>query len=273
MEIAKITPSMTMEQFDVHCDRLGQAGTAYRFAIGDAVNFAKEKGWHTRESFNRMKEKTGYSSRMVHTCAQVARAFPLERRAELSFYHHRAVLSLPESKQDEILQKASDEELSVMDIEEIVKPKKEYDYFNPHNLCKTWIDFVYKEEAERYKNDHPRAGLLFSGLDRRSFPAIHAEFMELYRELNGLFRSDILPADLNKWDFFDSSARGFQKRFLKNHSELAEAHLNKAYARLTDEMTTEDKQSIVQRAWMELSLLGANSELSDYYLRQEGLEW
>lgn len=123
MEQLTINKDCTPEQFDHYCNRLTQAGNAYRFALGDMVALARSKKWLGRDAFKQLQTKSEYSVRSLQQFAKVSKAFPPEARTnELDFSHYAAVASLPEKERGLLLKEAGEKGLSVRDLRKRLRP-------------------------------------------------------------------------------------------------------------------------------------------------------
>lgn len=88
------------------------------FMIGDWLNHGRE---HFPGQIEMALDAAGIDQRFAQKAANVSRAFPASVRAEdLSFDHHRAVLTLPQPERLEILSKASKEHWQVGEVKEAV---------------------------------------------------------------------------------------------------------------------------------------------------------
>lgn len=84
--------------------------------IGDMINWGQSK-WG--EKYSDAMEATDYDYHTLARASLVARRFPPHRRNQaLSFSHHRELADLPEDQQDEWLQKAQEQNWSVVTLRE-----------------------------------------------------------------------------------------------------------------------------------------------------------
>lgn len=75
--------------------RLGRGAQGIQWFIGDWINYGVDRGYVPRDKYDVAVELTGMSKDWLYQCAWVSRSIaPEDRRAELSFTHHRQVASL-----------------------------------------------------------------------------------------------------------------------------------------------------------------------------------
>lgn len=94
--------------------RLGGISRCNQWWLGDWVRYGAEK-WG--EKYTRAAKITGYDPRSLANMASIAASFGMSRRRDdLTWSHHVAVAALPEAEQEEWLDRAASEGLSVADL-------------------------------------------------------------------------------------------------------------------------------------------------------------
>jgi hypothetical protein len=103
--------SMELESWLEHGRRLGVVGRGVAWWIGDWLRYGNAR---FGEKYSRAARITGYDRQSLMNMAYVASRFPPERRrAEVSWSHHAEVAALPPAKQEEWLDRAQHNRLSV----------------------------------------------------------------------------------------------------------------------------------------------------------------
>lgn len=94
--------------------RLGGISRCNQWWLGDWVRYGNEK-WG--EKYTHAAKITGYDPRSLANMASVSAAFHSSRRRDdLTWSHHVAVAALPEEEQEQWLDRAGEENLSVADL-------------------------------------------------------------------------------------------------------------------------------------------------------------
>lgn len=110
---------------------LGRAAQGVQWLIGDWLNYGVDHGYILYGKYDLASELTHMSKDWLYVCAWVARSFaPSERRAELSFTHHKQLASLkPGIERNALLQVAAQEGMSSRDLynvsNQIIAPQVE----------------------------------------------------------------------------------------------------------------------------------------------------
>lgn len=107
--------------------RLGGISRCNQWWLGDWVRYGAEK-WG--EKYTRAAKITGYDPRSLANMASIAASFGMSRRRDdLTWSHHVAVAALPEAEQEEWLDRAASEGLSVADLRTELRaaPKRDGD--------------------------------------------------------------------------------------------------------------------------------------------------
>lgn len=96
--------------------RLGTIGRGVGWWIGDWLNYGESK---YGEHYKRAAQITGYGVQSLRNMAYVAAHVEISRRREnLSFSHHAEVAALPAGEQEDWLDRAAADELSVQSLRE-----------------------------------------------------------------------------------------------------------------------------------------------------------
>jgi hypothetical protein len=94
--------------------RLGAMGRCSQWGLGDWIRYGNSK---FGERYSRAAGITGYDAQTLMNMVYVASRFAVSRRREnLSWSHHETVASLDPSVQDEWLDRAAAERLSISDL-------------------------------------------------------------------------------------------------------------------------------------------------------------
>jgi len=92
---------LTLEEWAATGKLLGRVDKAARWWIGTWINFGEE---HFGERHAQFVDACGYAPHTLTNLARVAREIPVaERRAQLEWSHHEAVVGLPEAERIRIL--------------------------------------------------------------------------------------------------------------------------------------------------------------------------
>lgn len=103
-------PGMSQEQWAAAGRRIATVGGAWRWWLGDWINFASKR-WG--DKYDEAVEITGLSYQSLADAARVSRVFDISRRREnLSWSHHEEVASLDHEAQDHWLNLCENEGLS-----------------------------------------------------------------------------------------------------------------------------------------------------------------
>tara|TARA_Y100000034_G_scaffold131007_1_gene190796 strand:- start:1066 stop:1590 length:525 start_codon:yes stop_codon:yes gene_type:complete len=96
---------------------------ATQWAIGDWIRVGEARfGDRYTQALDATEHKKGYLQNMVYVSEQVE---PSRRREELTWSHHQAVSPLAPARQDELLEQAVSEGLTVPKLRAIVNPRHE----------------------------------------------------------------------------------------------------------------------------------------------------
>ena len=102
---------------------LKQVEGSVQFWIGDWLNFGKKKYEHGR--YNEALKELGYELHSLHQMAWVSDSIECSlRREHLDFSHHKEIASLPSNEQEQWLEKAEEEQLSVRELRTQIKESK-----------------------------------------------------------------------------------------------------------------------------------------------------
>lgn len=107
---------------------LGRAAQGIQWFVGDWLNYGIDHGYVPTDRYQIAVEITNMSDAWLKVCAWVARSFkPEDRRADLSFEHHKRLASLrPGVERTAILQVAAEQGISSRDVftlaQEVMSP-------------------------------------------------------------------------------------------------------------------------------------------------------
>lgn len=121
-----IDETISIEEWKSLGQSLKQVEGSVQFWIGDWARYGDKKGFTGKyvdgKVYNELEEITGLDKGTLQNYKSVAeRVDSSLRNEELSFNHHLEVAKLPEEKQKEFLQKASEEKLSVRELREEIR--------------------------------------------------------------------------------------------------------------------------------------------------------
>jgi hypothetical protein len=109
-------PSLSMRQWVLDGQRLGAIGRGVNWWLGDWLRFGNAK---FGERYVRAARITGYDVQTLMNFVYVASRFePCRRNEKLSFSHHAELAALEPDDQDQWLERAETERLSVRDLRE-----------------------------------------------------------------------------------------------------------------------------------------------------------
>jgi hypothetical protein len=123
---------LTYEQWAKAVNMITVVHEASGFWFGDAIRYGKAK---YGEMYTQWLDATDYEPGSLRNMVYVAENVELSRRRDnLSFGHHQSVAALPAPDQDEMLDRAESEGLSVTALRSIIKAKKGYDNHKPEPI-------------------------------------------------------------------------------------------------------------------------------------------
>jgi hypothetical protein len=101
--------------------KLSRAHKASAWWIGDWINYGEGAGYVSREKYERAEQITGLTRSVLWQYAWVSRTFPIPSRAtSISFSIHRAIAAAPETRRDELLERAAEEGWSSRNARELI---------------------------------------------------------------------------------------------------------------------------------------------------------
>lgn len=113
------TPGMTFEEYVEAGRQLGAATRVCQFLIGDWANYGEQA---YGDKYDQVADVTGYDyGTLRHFASTAARIEPCRRRHALTYGHHREVESLEPDQQDELLERAERDQLTVLTVRNEVK--------------------------------------------------------------------------------------------------------------------------------------------------------
>lgn len=100
---------------------LGRASQGIQWFVGDWLNYGVVHGYVAQDKYDLAEEVTHMAKGWLYQCAWVARSIdPADRKADLSFEHHRRIASLkPGLERSVLLQAAVDMRMSVRDLRDV----------------------------------------------------------------------------------------------------------------------------------------------------------
>jgi hypothetical protein len=112
-------PDLDLKAWIEQGRRIGVMGRSAGWWIGDWLRFGNAK---YGERYARAVRITGYDSQTLMNMVYVASRFDISRRREkLSWSHHAELAALEPGPQDELLERAEHERLSVRDLREMMR--------------------------------------------------------------------------------------------------------------------------------------------------------
>lgn len=113
-----LRPDLTSDEWLEVGRRLGRGAQGIQWFLGDWLNYGTDKGYILNGKYDLAADLTGMTKDWLYVCAWVARAIePSDRKAELSFAHHRQVASLkPSLERSALLQVAVEQNISSRDL-------------------------------------------------------------------------------------------------------------------------------------------------------------
>jgi len=123
-----------------------------QFWIGDWARYGEKRGFlqkHTASSvYDELEDITGLSRQTLKDYKSVADRTSSLRNDDLTFNHHKEVASLPPPQQEDLLNKASEEKMSVRDLRAAVKVLNQN--FNVQPLPNGVFDVIYCDPPWQY---------------------------------------------------------------------------------------------------------------------------
>lgn len=120
-----IDESVTQEEWKQLGHGLRQIEGCVQFWIGDWARFGDKKGFAGKYTdtkvYDELEEITGLDRGTIQNYKSVAEKVSSRRHEDLSFGHHMEVAKLSPEKQEEFLNKASEENLSVRDLRQAIR--------------------------------------------------------------------------------------------------------------------------------------------------------
>lgn len=142
-----IDGSITIDEWKELGQSLKQVEGSVQFWIGDWARYGDKRGFTGKYTdpkvYDELEDITGLDRKTIQNYKHVAENVSSFRKEDLSHAHHAQVSQLPEEKQKEFLQRASDEGLSVRELREEVRRSE----------LKTNIDLNERLEVEKELKD------------------------------------------------------------------------------------------------------------------------
>jgi N6-adenosine-specific RNA methylase IME4 len=118
----RLPGEMTFKQWAACAEPLAKIEGGVQWWTGDWWAYGEDQSYGERKAFVQSLDWNGPSFRTCHNAGTVARAFESDRRRSLlSFTHHAEVASLPPEKQEHFLDRAENENLSVMKLRTAIR--------------------------------------------------------------------------------------------------------------------------------------------------------
>lgn len=117
----------TFEQWSNCLEFVQKSQQAVHFWLGDILNWGSQS---FGEKYSQAVEVTGFDIGTLQNDCYVSKAIPIEnRRAELSFEHHKVIAKLPPKDQKEWLDKTIEDNLTVRELRRELSstPKTDFD--------------------------------------------------------------------------------------------------------------------------------------------------
>ena len=126
----KLSPTGWEPPEDLTYEQWAQTGYVFKvfeqatqWAIGDWIRVGEERFAHKyTQALDATEHKKGYLQNMVYVAENVE---PSRRREELNWSQHQVVASLEADQQDELLERAVTEGLTVPQMRAIINPRQE----------------------------------------------------------------------------------------------------------------------------------------------------
>lgn len=163
---------MSFEQWADAGQRLQRMGRAWQWWFGDWVLFGERK---FGEMYDQAIDTTGFEIQTLMNVTSVARRVDPERRREaLSWSHHAEVASLPPAKQDEWLDRAEEEGMTVARLRSRLQGTSKDAPDPDQQLAPTHVGQIhFKFVAESSDAAHARVKELAGKLERLGVTVTH----------------------------------------------------------------------------------------------------
>ncbi|MDH5561342.1 MAG: hypothetical protein OEY59_10875 [Deltaproteobacteria bacterium] len=130
---------------------LSKMDKAIQWAIGDWFLFGEKK---FGEIFELAEDITGYKKGTLINFKAIASKFsPSRRRDELSWNHFQAIQALPEKKQDQIIEAAIKENLSVAKLRNMIRGTDQREEKNLADQIRALLKNIPARDAKTALND------------------------------------------------------------------------------------------------------------------------
>ena len=114
----ELRPDLSEEEWIEVGRLLGRGAQGVQWAIGDWINYGVDRSYVPQGKYDLASDLTGMAKEWLYVCAWVARSIePSDRRADLTFTHHKQIASLkPSIERSALLQIASETQMSSRDL-------------------------------------------------------------------------------------------------------------------------------------------------------------
>jgi N6-adenosine-specific RNA methylase IME4 len=152
-----INEDITIDEWKILGQSLKQVEGSVQFWIGDWARFGDKKGFLGKYTdskvYDELEDITGLERNTIQQYKSIAEKTSCTRVQDLDYAHHREVAKLPEVKQIEFLNLASENNLSVRELrEEIRRDEIEKKY---SNLPDKKYRIIYADPPWQYGNSMP----------------------------------------------------------------------------------------------------------------------
>jgi site-specific DNA-methyltransferase (adenine-specific) len=152
-----LSDSISIDEWKELGSQLKQVEGSVQFWIGDWARFGDKKGFTGKYTdskvYDELEEITGIGRKTLQNYKSISENVDSSRRREdLSFGHHSEVAKLPEEKQTEFLNKASDGKLSVRELRNEIH--REDKIFESVSLPEGKFNVIYCDPAWEYSNSN-----------------------------------------------------------------------------------------------------------------------
>lgn len=154
-----ISDSITIEEWKQLGQSLNQVEGSVQFWIGDWARYGDKRGFTGKYTdpkvYDELENITGLKRQTIQQYKSISDNLDTNLRLpDLSFNHHREVAKLPPAKQEQYLNKASEEKLSVRDLREEVR-KDGIAFQENVKLPDGKYSLVYADPPWQYGNSMP----------------------------------------------------------------------------------------------------------------------
>lgn len=150
-----VNGEFTEEEWLTQLRKISYIDGAIQWWIGDLAVAGEVRNGIRSELYDRIEEETGFKRNTLKNCKSVSASVDLSlRRDRLSFGHHKEVWALPPEQQDQWLDRAEQESMSVAQLRRAIKAEKYEDVALPDGKYR----IIYADPPWQYGGEQHGSG-------------------------------------------------------------------------------------------------------------------